>query len=209
MRQRVVLSVLVAMLMTAAAAWAVAGQAGGVGSFEPFSIHVMHQEPVTVVATATTAAGEVVTVTTPITVGVDLRIDVTGLSVVSVESAGPADSEVAVEPIEAELEIADALVDVSGIPFEVIAADGVVVDQVRSSGLGDFIMIEGVATNGSDDELAFVSVSLELYDVDDALMGIEGAATNPRSVEPGDSFTFEAAPLGDIDALGRYVIRVD
>ncbi|MCA9368392.1 FxLYD domain-containing protein [Candidatus Kaiserbacteria bacterium] len=207
--KRVGLSLMIAVLMTTAAAWAVVGQEGGIGSFDPFSIHVTHQEPVTVVATTTVDSGEVVTVTVPITVGVDLRVNVTGPGVVSVESAGAAESEVAVEPVESE-PVADApLVDVSGISYEVIAPDGVTIEQVKSSELASYINIEGIVMNGSDEELQFVSVSLELYDTDGELIGIEGAATNPRNVDPGSTFSFEGAPAGDFAELGHYVVRID
>lgn len=209
--KRSVLSFVVALVAVLVLAVVVSGQGGGVGMFEPFAVHVTHEEPVTVVATTTTAAGEVVTVTTPITIGVDLRIDVKGPGLASVDSDGPTASGVEVivaEPVKAPAGT-DGFVDSSGRVYAVDSPAGIVVGQVQSKEniLGaEFI---GRITNDTDEPLGYVFVTVQLLDAGGVLLSVDTGAASLDEIAPGQAAPFQVLSQTAYDDVHSYIVQVE
>lgn len=208
--RRLTLSFVAALVAVVVLSVVVSGQNGGVGLFEPFAIHVTHEEPITVVATTTTAAGEVVTVTTPITIGVDLRIDVKGPGLASVDSSGPTASNVEVvvaEPVKAPAGT-DGFVDSSGRVYAVDAPVGIVIGQVQSK--ENLIGSEffGRITNETDEPLEFVFVTVQVLDADGTLLSVDTGAASLSEIAPGQTSPFQVLGQTPYDDVHSYIVQV-
>lgn len=205
------LSLIVALTGVALLAVVVSGQSGNGGMFQPFAINVTHSEPVTVVATTTTPAGDVVTVTTPITIGVDLRISVDGLGLVSVESDGQTASavEVVIAAPVAAPEGTDGFVDSSGRVYAVDAPAGIAVGQVQSKEniLGSEFF--GRITNETDEPLEFVQVTVQALDADGVLLSVENGFASLSEIAPGQSSPFQVIGQTPFDDVASYIVQVE
>lgn len=210
--RRSVLSVGIALVAVVALAVAVAGQDGvGSGLFEPFAIHVTHEELVTVVATTTTAAGKVVTVTTPLTLGVDLRIDVMGPGLVSMESDGPTASSVEVvvaEPVKAPAGT-EGFVDSSGRVYAVDAPAGIVVGQVQSKENVFGSEFFGRITNESDESIEYVFVTVQALDADGTLLSVDNGAASLDEIAPGQASPFQVLSQTSYNDVHSYIVQVE
>lgn len=205
------LSLIVALMGVALLVVVVSGQSGNGGMFQPFVINVTHEEPVTVVATTTTPAGDVVTVTTPITIGVDLRISVDGPGLVSVDSDGPTASavEVVIAAPVADPEGTDGFVDSSGRVYAVDAPAGIAVGQVQSKEniLGSEFF--GRITNETDEPLEFVQVTVQALDADGVLLSVENGFASLSEIAPGQSSPFQVIGQTPFDDVASYIVQVE
>lgn len=210
--KRVWIAVLVALVTVMGLVAVVAGQEGGALGFQPFTVNVVHEEPVTVVSTATTAAGEVVTVTTPITIGVNLQIDVTGPSVAQVSSDGATASGVELvvaAPAPAPAGV-DGFVDTGGRVYTVDVPDTIELGQVQTKGntLG-MVEVFGTLTNVGESALKFVEVSGQFYDEAGVLLGVGSGYADLDELEAGQSSQFQMILVDlDFDDLAGYSIQV-
>ena len=210
--KRIWVSAIVALAAVGLLAIAVSGQEGvSGGMFQPFSIQVTHEEPITVVATTTTPAGDVVTVTTPITIGVDLRINVDGPGIASVESDGPTASDVQIfiatpQPAPAG---ADGFVDSSGRIYTTDAPDGVTLGQIQSKqGIvgSEFF---GQITNDTDTAISTVFVTVQVLDEDGVMLAVENGMASLSEVAPGQSSPFQVLSQVPYDDVASYIVQVN
>ncbi|MBW7881663.1 MAG: hypothetical protein H3C34_03330 [Caldilineaceae bacterium] len=210
MRKLLVGLVLALTLLLALAILAFA-QDGTIGQFQPFSINIQHEEPVTVTSTTMTAAGEAITVTTPLTLNVAVRIDVTGPDIVEVVSDGATASSV--ELFVAEPEPAPdgsgGFVDSSGHIYTVEAPDGVTVGQIQSK--ESFIGTEvfGRLTNDTDATLRFVQITVQFFDNAGTLLGVDTGFANLDEVASGQSSPFQVQSLVDYSDVAGYAVQVE
>ena len=212
--KRVWIAISVALLAMLGLVVAVAGQDDGALGFQPFTINVTHEEPVMVVSTATTEAGEVVTVTTPITIGVNLQVDVTGPSVAVVTSEGATAS--GVELVIAEPQVAPAATGVDGFVdtgdriYTVDTPESIELGQVQAKGnsLG-MTEVFGTLTNVGDSTLQFVQVSGQFYDEAGVLLGVGYGYADLEEFEPGQSSQFQMILTDiEIDDVAGYSLQV-
>lgn len=208
--KRTTLSITIALLLLITAAWAVAAQTAGQGGFDPFAIHITHQEPVTVVATSTTTAGEVITITTPITVGVDLRIDITGPSLASVASDGATASDVQVivatpQPAPAG---ADGYQDAAGRIYTVTPNEDIALGQVQSKETALGTQIIGQLTNATDDAQSYIQITIQLLDETGTLIDIMTTYADAEDLGPGETTSFNAIGTTEYADVASYIIEV-
>lgn len=203
--KRVWMAVGVALVGVLGLALAVMGQ-NGVGTFQPFSISVVHEEPVTVTSTTTTAAGEVVTVTTPLTIAVDLRIDVMGQNVAAVAAAGSTMAELSVEALETGVQLVDNL----GYSYEVAPADGLEIVQIRSrlDEYDDFT-VEALLRNVGDTSINFPAMVMTLFDADGNFIGGESMRADMAELGPGETTPASVYVNTDGLEIGGYLLQAE
>lgn len=117
------LSALIAILIILVLGWVVAGQGENLDALHPVSIQVKHQESMVIVMTTTATSGEVLTVTKPITIDVDLRINITAPGLVDVESFDS--TELITDTVNA-VDVEDiGTVEMSSLLWSVVSAQAV------------------------------------------------------------------------------------
>lgn len=209
MKRTIFVAVLALLAVTAIVAGVSAQSDGVSGGFIPFTINVKHAEPVTVTAAVALDDGEIVTVTTPITIAVGLRIDVEGPDLVAVTSDGPVESAITLtiaEPKEAEGG-EGAYEDAAGGVYLVEALDGIVVGQVPSSESFTGVEFFGLVENRTDAVLKYIEVTIQSFDGDGTLLGVSSGYLKATELAPGASTTFQS--FGDVEhaEIAGYVVQ--
>lgn len=209
--RRVSTVVLLALLLVVAFGWAVSGQGVGTGTFEPFAIQVKHQEPVTVAISTTTASGEVVSVTVPISIDVDLRINVTGPAVASVEPGGATASEVTVliaEP-QPDPQVVGGFLDSSGRAYTVEESEALSIGQVQSDDFLTGAQVFGQITNETESTLSLVTISVQFFDSDGVMLGVDAGFPQTGDIEPGQTSPFVVHSQVPLDDVASYIVQTN
>jgi hypothetical protein len=206
-------TVVTAALTVFLAGIAVAQSGALAGLAQPVIINIEQLVPVDVTLAIPQDDGSVITTTAPLTVGVSLQIKIDGNHVVAVAPAAEAEpAEVAVATEEpapaAEDEETGGLVDLSGIPYEVRATDGIVIKQVRSKAVLSMTQLIGEIENQTDEPLKYLTMSINFYDANGDLLDLGMGVATSDTIEPGGESGFQATANVDLNDVASYVIEV-
>jgi hypothetical protein len=177
------------------------------GLVQPFVVDVEQTVPTEVMVTVEIDENEYVTVTTPITVNVALRVSIDGPQVVTVEPLPVEEARITVSAMAAQ---GDPLMDNNGIEYQIEIPDGIEVIQMSSAydSSDDFSMI-GEIRNVSDHDILYTTFHYSFYDANGDLIDVDQGYTSLSEVEPGGTTPFELTTYMPFDDVASYFIQIE
>ncbi len=207
MKKSLIVVSLAALLLVGVVVGAIAQDGVLAGLVQPLVVDIEQVVPAEVMVAVPVSEGEFVTVTTPITVNVALRVSIDGPQVVTVE---PLLAEEAAVSIEGMMEEGDgeAMIDENGLAYEIESSDNVEVLQIQSipSSMGMQFVAE--VENVGDSTMDYVQIVVSLYDADDNLLDVASGYAAIESLDAGQ--TSPATVLSMVDDPGdvvRYFVQ--
>lgn len=172
--------------------------------FSPFLIDVTQAVPAEVTITLPNADGETITTTVPLTVSVNLRVNVSGPQIANV---------VALNSITPTIHIVEdgSATDELGLPYELLPGDEnlSLTDWVTFSNEHDRFAFAGEVLNiTTAEELSIIDIVVHLYRPDGRLISVDTAVAGSRLVRPNESVRFDGSSPIPADQVGSYEIEI-
>lgn len=206
---------LVLVLVAVVVVTAVAQSGALAGLVQPVVVNIEQAVPVEITLAVPLESGDVVTVTTPITVGVALQVKIDGAQVVAVASLGDAAEPVVTteagqtEDAGAAAADAGALVDNAGMAYAVQGPEGINIIQVGHKDQFGKFAIFGQIRNDSDKPIKYMSIGVSLYDDDGNLIDTTAGLPRATTLAPGDTTIFEAPSMLASGAVASYDLQIE
>lgn len=172
--------------------------------FSPIAIDVTQQVPTEVTIAVPLEDGSTYTTTLPLTLTVDLRVEVTGAEVVDL-AVNESRPEVLIEPISS----GDELVDNNGISYALENTfDGIEFLELYTRGDGAYgTKIMGIMKNEGDDG-GDVKLLATFYDAEGNVLAVGDGYLGVPQLRPGLSAAFELSVSVPLEDVARYRIQV-
>ena len=208
MKKSYVVMIVAMLLFVGLFTVAIAQDSALAGLVQPLVIDVEQQVPTEVMVAVPVEDGEFVTVTTPITVNVALRVSIDGPEVVTVEPQPDGEARVTISALAA---MGDSLVDNNGIDYQIEIPDGIEIIQmsIGESTSNDFEAV-GELRNISDTAMDYGIFHFTLYDSNGDIIAVEDGYVTLDEVAPGGTSPFELftydIPFEDV---ASYLIQME
>jgi len=196
----------VVLLLVVGTVMAATAQGDGLaGLVQPLVVDVVQLVPAEVMVAVPIGDGEFVTVTTPITINVALRVSIDGPEVVTVEPLPAEEAQVTIVPAE---ETPADLLDTRGLSYEVEAAEGLNVLQVQSQEGTLGMQIVAVLENATKEPMEYAEIVVSLYDANGNLVDVINGYAALDTLKAGQTSPATAISLseGGSDVV-RYVVQ--
>jgi hypothetical protein len=170
---------------------------------QPFVVKISQAVPVDVEMLVHMEDGQAITVTTPITVGVDLQVQVQGLNSLVVASRTSEPARVFVEPISAGEEDEDNL----GIPFTLIvdSEDIALIELTAYKDPNERFNLSGVIQQAKDsDPISDIPTTIRFYDKEGELVGVDSIINVSYGLKPGGVNRFSYTAMLGPNEIGSY-----
>ena len=175
---------------------------------QPLVVNVQQAVPVDVTLAVDLGDGEIVEVTTPITVAVAMQVKIDGSGVVAV-TAGEAETPVVEVAQEEAQAVGGALVDSEERAYEIEAPDDIAVANVASSvNVLDMLEIIGEITNDGSDTLKYVQAIATLYDAEGNMLSVDTGFASVKEMAPGQTSPFQVMSMTAGDDVASYRLQV-
>jgi hypothetical protein len=204
---RTIVGVLAGIVSTLLIVLGAAGQSGTVAAVvQPFVVNVSQAVPVDLTVAVTTADGEEITVTAPITVGIDLQVQIDGPGRITVDAGEVRAAAVSVEPVDTGAENTDDL----GIPYtiELDSHDVAIVEWTTYADTNDQFNISGVVRQlAGTDLVSDIVTTVRFYDHDGNLIAVDDVLNVAYRLQPGGTSRFDYHARMSPDEIGRYELE--
>lgn len=207
---RVVSGVLAGVALTLVVVFGVAAQSDTLAAVvKPFVVSVTQAVPVDLTLSVTTEDGEEIEVTTPITVGVNLQIQIDGLDNVTVNAGGAQPVAVSVKPVVTDQENVDDL----GIPYTIAmdSEDIEFTEWTAYSDENDWFKISGVVEQKpGTDPIDEIIATVRYYDSNGKLIGVGEIHDIDYNLEAGgkNRFDHNNSSMKAAD-IGSYKVEIE
>lgn len=204
---RVAVGVLAGVALTLVLILGVAAQSQKVaGIVEPFVVNITQAVPIDLTLAIITESGEKITSTVPITVGVNLQVQVEGSNTIAVQADETQPVSVAVKQINSGEENTDDL----GIPYTIAVDSNDIefTEWTTYSDTNDRFNISAVVKQAAGtDPISDIATTVRFFDQDGKLISVDDVPNVAFSLEPGGINRFEHRAQLAAKEIGRYEVE--
>lgn len=170
--------------------------------FQPFTVTIQKQQPVSL-SISVPIDNKIVTATVPLTLSVNLEVEVSGEDGISVLVLDA-------EPITTTMKSLPDRDDALGNQFSIQSPDEIkIVEWTAYAKSGRLSIVGKVINESQDRRFSLVDFSFRFYNEDGELINAASASAGGRWVEPGESLPLDFKDLAELDSFAKYEVIVD